>query len=47
MMNGVAEIVNGFIAFGALHINSPGFKPWHWLVIICGILTVIASVCFW
>ncbi|KAL5525305.1 hypothetical protein ACEPAF_9175 [Sanghuangporus sanghuang] len=47
MMNGAAEIVNGCIAFGVLHINSPGFKPWHWLVIICGILTVIASVCFW
>ncbi|OCB91485.1 membrane transporter [Sanghuangporus baumii] len=47
MMNGAAEIVNGCIAFGVLHINSPGFKAWHWLVIICGILTVIASVCFW
>ncbi|PAV15644.1 MFS general substrate transporter [Pyrrhoderma noxium] len=47
LMNGTAQIISGFIAFGSLHINTPGFEPWQWLMIICGILTLITSVCYW
>ncbi|KAH9917079.1 MFS general substrate transporter [Fomitopsis serialis] len=40
------QIVIGFISFGSLYIKTGNFKPWQWLVIITGILTLITSVCF-
>ena len=46
-MNGTAQIISGFIAFGSLHINTGGFEPWQWLMIICGTLTLITAVCYW
>ncbi|EJD04860.1 MFS general substrate transporter [Fomitiporia mediterranea MF3/22] len=47
LMNGVAEITTGFLAFGALHITTANFEPWKWLMIICGIITIVAAVCYW
>ncbi|KZT03213.1 MFS general substrate transporter [Laetiporus sulphureus 93-53] len=47
LMNGTAQIIIGFIAFGTLHITTSTFHPWQWLVIITGILTLITAVCFW
>ncbi|KAJ7268564.1 major facilitator superfamily domain-containing protein [Mycena rebaudengoi] len=47
LMNGTAQIISGFISFGTLHIQTTGFEPWQWLVIITGILTLITSVSFW
>ncbi|KAF7346810.1 MFS general substrate transporter [Mycena sanguinolenta] len=42
-----AQIVLGFISFGALHIKTPHFEPWQWLMIITGILTFLTSLSFW
>ncbi|KAJ6550314.1 MFS general substrate transporter [Mycena capillaripes] len=47
LMNGFAQIIIGFISFGALHIKTNKFEPWQWLMIITGILTFIISVSFW
>ena len=47
LMNGTAQIISGFIAFGSLHIKTSGFEPWQWLMIICGVLTLITAVCYW
>ena len=46
-MSGPAIIFLGLLAFGCLHINTPGFEPWQWLAIITGVLTLITSVLFW
>ena len=46
-MNGAAVVVLGFLAFGSLHIHTPGFEPWRWLMIITGILTLFTSILFW
>ncbi|KAF4611626.1 hypothetical protein D9613_003985 [Agrocybe pediades] len=47
LMNGTAQIISGFISFGALHIKTESFEPWQWLMIITGILTLITSITFW
>ncbi|KAJ7775503.1 major facilitator superfamily domain-containing protein [Mycena metata] len=47
LMNGVAQIMAGFISFGTLHITTSRFEPWQWLMIICGALTFIVSISFW
>ncbi|KAJ6557506.1 MFS general substrate transporter [Mycena capillaripes] len=47
LMNGVAQIMAGFISFGTLHIKTDRFEPWQWLMIITGILTFMTSVSFW
>ncbi|KAF9529884.1 MFS general substrate transporter [Crepidotus variabilis] len=47
LMNGTAQIISGFISFGALHIKTKGFEPWQWLMIITGILTFITATSFW
>lgn len=47
LMNGTAQIISGFISFGSLHITTPGFAPWQWLVIITGIITLITAVVYW
>ncbi|KAI0261761.1 MFS general substrate transporter [Gloeopeniophorella convolvens] len=40
-------IVSGFISYGCLHIRTPGFEPWQWLMVITGGITVIVSVLFY
>ncbi|KAK7055772.1 MFS general substrate transporter [Favolaschia claudopus] len=47
LMNGFAQIVAGFISFGALHIKTPRFEPWQWLMIITGLITFVVSLLFW
>ncbi|KAL4243596.1 MFS transporter superfamily protein [Abortiporus biennis] len=47
LMNGAAQIISGFISFGALHIKTKGFEPWQWLMIITGILTLITATLYW
>ncbi|KAG6909275.1 hypothetical protein DXG01_001219 [Tephrocybe rancida] len=47
LMNGVAQIISGFLSFGALHIKTKGFEPWQWLMIITGLITLVAAVSFW
>ncbi|KAF8259251.1 MFS general substrate transporter [Lactarius quietus] len=46
LMNGVAQIISGFISFGVLHTHSSGFEPWQWLMIIMGALTLVTSALF-
>ncbi|TFY75242.1 hypothetical protein EWM64_g8770 [Hericium alpestre] len=46
LMNGTAQIITGFVAFGSLHIKTKGFEPWQWLMIITGIMTLIVAICF-
>jgi len=46
LMSGSAQIMSGFISFGSLHIHTGGFKPWQWLMIITGILTLITAILF-
>jgi len=47
LMNGTAQIISGFISYGALHIQTKGFRPWQWLMIITGIITMALSVAYW
>ncbi|KAI0937983.1 hypothetical protein AcV7_003302 [Taiwanofungus camphoratus] len=47
MMNGTAQIILALVSFGSLHAKTPHFRPWQWLVIIAGLLTLITSVAFW
>ncbi|ESK83753.1 membrane transporter [Moniliophthora roreri MCA 2997] len=47
LMNGTAQIISGFISFGTLHIETSGFEPWQWLMIITGILTLFCALAFW
>ena len=47
MMDGVAIIVLGFVAFGVAHIKSTSFEPWQWLNVVFGLITLVASVLFW
>ncbi|KAF8962206.1 MFS general substrate transporter [Flammula alnicola] len=47
LMNGTAQIISGFISFGALHIKTKSFEPWQWLMIITGILTLFTALAFW
>ncbi|KAJ4475567.1 MFS general substrate transporter [Lentinula aciculospora] len=46
LMNGTAQIISGFISFGSLHIHTPNFDPWQWLMIITGAITFITAICF-
>ncbi|KAF9078339.1 major facilitator superfamily domain-containing protein [Rhodocollybia butyracea] len=47
LMNGTAQIILAFVAYGTLHITNSKLEPWQWLMIITGLLTLILSVCFW
>ncbi|EJD04816.1 membrane transporter [Fomitiporia mediterranea MF3/22] len=47
LMIGIADITIGFLAFGALHIKTLTFEPWKWLMIMCGIITIVIAVCYW
>ncbi|KAG2144027.1 MFS general substrate transporter [Suillus cothurnatus] len=42
-----SQIISGFISFGTLHINTKGFQPWQWLMIITGLITLILAISFW
>jgi hypothetical protein len=46
-MNGIGIIFLGLVAFGCIHIHTPRFEPWQWLVTITGILTLVTSILFW
>ncbi|KAG2078464.1 MFS general substrate transporter [Suillus decipiens] len=47
LMNGTAQVVTAFIAFGVFQINTKGFEPWQWLMIITGAMTMILAISFW
>ncbi|EIW80168.1 MFS general substrate transporter [Coniophora puteana RWD-64-598 SS2] len=47
LMNGTAQIISGFISFGSLHIQTSGFQPWQWLMIITGAITFALAICYW
>ncbi|KZV92894.1 MFS general substrate transporter [Exidia glandulosa HHB12029] len=47
LMNGTAQIVSGFLSFGALHIHTPSFEPWQWYMIITGTITLIVAASYW
>lgn len=47
LMNGLALIILGFIAFGCIHIKHSTVKPWQWLMVITGLITFVVSVLFW
>ncbi|KAJ3809062.1 MFS general substrate transporter [Lentinula aff. lateritia] len=46
LMNGTAQIISGFLSFGSLHIHTPKFEPWQWLMVITGAITFITAICF-
>ncbi|GAW03134.1 MFS general substrate transporter [Lentinula edodes] len=46
LMNGTAQIISGFLSFGSLHIHTPEFEPWQWLMVITGAITFITAICF-
>lgn len=41
MCNGVAMILGGLISYGIAKLNTHGLKPWQWIMIILGIVTII------
>lgn len=45
-MNGTAQVVSGFLAFGVLHIKTGGFAPWQWFMIITGAITLATAVAY-
>ncbi|EKM74774.1 hypothetical protein AGABI1DRAFT_132891 [Agaricus bisporus var. burnettii JB137-S8] len=47
LMNGTAQIIMGFISFGVAHIGTGKFKPWQWLMVITGLMTLLTSISFW
>ncbi|KAI5983666.1 MFS general substrate transporter [Pisolithus albus] len=42
-----SQIMAGLIAYGALHIQTSGFEPWQWFMIITGTMTLILAICYW
>ncbi|KAI0059498.1 MFS general substrate transporter [Artomyces pyxidatus] len=46
LMNGIAQIISGFISFGTLHIHTGGFEPWQWLMVITGSFTFLTAIAF-
>jgi ACS family allantoate permease-like MFS transporter len=47
LMNGTAQIIAGFLSFGALHIHTHGFEPWQWLMVITGTITLALALAYW
>ncbi|KAH7882092.1 MFS general substrate transporter [Phlebopus sp. FC_14] len=47
LMNGTAQIISGFISFGSLHIQTKGFAPWQWLMVITGAITLVTAIVYW
>jgi ACS family allantoate permease-like MFS transporter len=45
-MNGTAQIISGFLAFGVLHIKTDGFAPWQWFMIITGAITFATAISY-
>jgi len=45
-MNGTAQIVSGFISFGALHTHTENFEPWQWLMVITGLITFFTAIAY-
>lgn len=46
LMNGTAQIISGFLAFGVLHIKTNGFAPWQWFMIITGVITLATAIAY-
>ncbi|KAH9993093.1 MFS general substrate transporter [Russula vinacea] len=46
LMDGIGQVIAGFIGFGTLHIHTTRLEPWQWLMIITGILTLITALLF-
>ncbi|KAI6113439.1 MFS general substrate transporter [Pisolithus croceorrhizus] len=46
LMSGIAHIISNLLAFGSLHIQTNGFEPWQWYMIIIGTVTLILAICF-
>ncbi|KAG8748239.1 hypothetical protein FRC10_007628 [Ceratobasidium sp. 414] len=46
LMNGTAQIISGFLAFGVLHIRTDGFAPWQWFFIITGAITLATAASY-
>ncbi|ORY25069.1 putative membrane transporter [Naematelia encephala] len=47
LMNGTAQIFNGLVSFGALHVDKSVIAPWKVYMLITGLMTLIVGVCFW
>ncbi|KAJ3792375.1 major facilitator superfamily domain-containing protein [Lentinula aff. detonsa] len=48
MLRTLTQIATGFISFeSVLHIQTKGFQPWQWLMIITGILSLMTATAFW
>ncbi|KAJ7127432.1 major facilitator superfamily domain-containing protein [Mycena crocata] len=47
MTSGTSQIISGFVSFGCLHIQTSGFEPWRWLMVITGSLTIVTAISFW
>ncbi|WVQ76152.1 hypothetical protein IAR50_005805 [Cryptococcus sp. DSM 104548] len=47
LMNGTAQIFNGIVSFGVLHVNADIISPWKIYMIITGGMTLVVGVCFW
>ncbi|KAI0957870.1 hypothetical protein AcW1_006123 [Taiwanofungus camphoratus] len=47
LMNGLAIIMLGLVAYGTLHIKTGSLLPWQWLMLITGIITFVVSILFW
>ncbi|KAG6916612.1 hypothetical protein DXG01_006169, partial [Tephrocybe rancida] len=47
LMNGAGIIFLGLVSFGLIHTTNPKFHPWQWLMVICGIVTLVVAVLFW
>jgi len=47
LMNGTAQIFNGFVSFGVYHVNPAKIHPWRLYMIITGCITFIVGICFW
>ncbi|KAF5365557.1 hypothetical protein D9757_010906 [Collybiopsis confluens] len=47
LMNGTAQIILSFVAYGVLHITESKLEPWQWLMMITGLFTVVLAISFW
>jgi MFS family permease len=46
LMDGIGQIIIGFVSFGTLHVHTTGLEPWQWLMIITGTITLITALSF-
>ncbi|CAG9990717.1 unnamed protein product [Clonostachys byssicola] len=40
-----SPITSGLLSYGVLWIDTPGFAPWRWFMVITGVVTVIFGAC--